>query len=187
MNRKAVVFIGGIGNHPNSIAVLLSNYIHEQLSLHDIDAAILDSEKMGIPLLNFSSGGTPKSVEAMAQQMVEADFHIWLTPLYHGSIPGVMKNSLDWLEITAKHPKPYLSDKTVGLICWGDGMQSMQGINAMDSIVKALRAWSAPYSVPMVSGDIFDKEDPKKISEFYAEKINRLVDLVVKTAIERRG
>ncbi len=98
----------------------------------------------------------------MAQMFTSADLHIWLAPLYHGSIPGVMKNCLDWLEVTANRYEPYLTDKTVGLICWADGLQAMQGINAMDAIAKSLRAWPLPFSVPIVRSALFDGNDKRK-------------------------
>ncbi|MBB2949449.1 hypothetical protein FHR29_000181 [Sphingobacterium sp. JUb56] len=37
----------------------------------------------------------------------------------------------------------------MGLVCWADGVQAMQGINTMDAIAKSLRAWPLPYSVPI--------------------------------------
>jgi hypothetical protein len=61
-----------------------------------------------------------------------------------------MKNCLDWLEVTANRYEPYLTDKTIGLVCWADGLQAMQGINAMDVIAKSLRAWHS-HSVFLLS------------------------------------
>ncbi len=78
-----------------------------------------------------------------------------------------MKNCLDWLEVTANRYEPYLTDKTVGLVCWADGLQAMQGINAMDAIAKSLRAWPLPFSVPIVRSALFDGEQPTEISELY--------------------
>ena len=50
----------------------------------------------------------------MTETFRSADLHIWLTPLYHGSMTGIMKNCLDWLEISAKETTPYLTGKVVG-------------------------------------------------------------------------
>lgn len=73
-----------------------------------------------------------------------------------------MKNCLDWLEVTANRYEPYLTDKTVGLVCWADGLQAMQGINAMDVIAKSLRAWPLPFSVPIVRSALFDGDDKRR-------------------------
>lgn len=185
MKRKAIVFVGGLGNSPTSLSGVLSNYITSQLKEKGIDATLFDVNEAGIPLLNFSSGSTPKAVEIMAQQFLEADFHVWMTPLYHGSIPGIMKNTLDWLEITSKYPTPYLTDKMVGLICWGDGMQAMQGINTMNFIAKGLRAWTVPFSIPITAGEFFTPEKENEINPFYKEKIDLLINILLKSRIER--
>ena len=64
----------------------------------------------------------------------------------------------------------------VGLVCWADGGQAMQGINAMDAVAKSLRAWTAPYSVPIQRKDLFDNEG--KISPPYEERFGRLLHLL---------
>lgn len=113
----------------------------------------------------------------------EADIHFWLAPLYHGSIPGVMKNCLDWLEVSAKKNNPYLTDKTVGLVCWADGVQAMQGINTMDAIAKSLRAWPLPYSVPISKKELFDPNISGEISQTYKDRLNLLINLATTKTI----
>lgn len=113
----------------------------------------------------------------------DADVHIWITPLYHGSMTGVMKNCLDWLQYSANMPKPYLTGKLVGLMCWADGVQAMQGINAMDSVAKALRAWTAPLSIPIQRNELFNEEG--EISDKYGKRVNMLIDLLLQSSFKR--
>ena len=47
----------------------------------------------------------------MCDLFLQSELQIWLTPLYHGGMTGMMKNCLDWLELTARLEKPYLTDK----------------------------------------------------------------------------
>ena len=58
----------------------------------------------------------PEPVKAMCDAFCKADVLVWLTPLYHGSMTGVMKNALDWLEMTSKLSNPYLTGKVVALV-----------------------------------------------------------------------
>ncbi|WP_246076914.1 hypothetical protein [Pedobacter ureilyticus] len=88
-----------------------------------------------------------------------------------------MKNCLDWLELSARETKPYLSDKTIGLICWADGAQAMQGINSMDMIAKSLRAWTIPFSVPIIKSELVDHTRVGEISAKYKAKLDLLVKL----------
>jgi arsenic resistance protein ArsH len=91
---------------------------------------------------------------------------------------GAMKNCLDWLELTAKNEKPYLTDKVVGLVCWADGGQAMQGINAMDAVAKALRAWVIPYSVPLVKNQLYTDAHRRELSVDPMHKLDRLLLLL---------
>jgi arsenic resistance protein ArsH len=90
---------------------------------------------------------------------------------------GVMKNALDWLEMTSKLSNPYLTGKVVALVCWGDGSQAMQGINAMDSVAKALRAWVLPFSVPIMKEHLYDQET-KTFTTSYKNKFDRMISLL---------
>ncbi|MDC8103462.1 NAD(P)H-dependent oxidoreductase [Chryseobacterium sp. B21-037] len=180
---KAIIFNGALERRPKSTSGILSKYFTDKLEelgiIHET-FALADS---GIPLYDITLTKTPLAVERMTQLFLGADIHFWLTPLYHGSIPGVMKNCLDWLEVTADNEQPYLTDKTVGLVCWADGLQAMQGINAMDSIAKSLRAWPLPYSVPMIRTSLFDAEN--KISPLYSDKLDRLISIATTNRIEK--
>jgi len=165
---------------------LLSNYLSEKLDEMGIENRIFNLADAGIPLFDTAMTEIPHSVEIMNQQFQEADVHFWLAPLYHGSIPGAMKNCLDWLEVSSKAPQPYLTNKNIGMICWADGIQAMQGINTMDAIAKALRAWPVPFSAPLVRSTLFEAENPTEITTTNKEKLNLLVNLATSRKMEMR-
>ena len=181
---KALIFNGAMERRPQSTPVLLSNYLSAKLQEMGIENEIFNLVDAGIPLFDTTITETPHSVQLMNQQFLDADVHFWLAPLYHGSIPGAMKNCLDWLEISSKAPLPYLTDKNIGMICWADGIQAMQGINTMDAIAKALRAWPVPFSAPLVRSTLFEVENPTEITTANKEKLNLLVNLATSRKVE---
>lgn len=183
---KAIIFNGAMERSPESTGGILSGYLAEKLREFDVQSRIFNLADSGIPLFDVSITKTPQPVELMNQMFLEADIHFWLAPLYHGSIPGAMKNCLDWLEVSAKNPSPYLTDKMVGMVCWADGLQAMQGINTMDAVAKALRAWTLPFSIPIVRDSLFEKEFPKEISPVYRDKLDLLIKLATTKKIESR-
>ncbi|MCG6189489.1 NADPH-dependent FMN reductase [Maribellus maritimus] len=183
---KALVFNGAMERKPQSTPVLLSTYLSNKLQELGIENNIFNLADAGIPLFDTVVTKIPLSVELMNQQFLEADVHFWLAPLYHGSIPGAMKNCLDWLELSSKAPQPYLTDKNIGMICWADGIQAMQGINTMDAIAKALRAWPVPFSAPLVRSTLFDAKNPTEITAANKEKLNLLVNLATSRKVELR-
>lgn len=182
---KVILFNGSLEKRPDSASGRISRYFAESFEQSGFQTEIFTLADSGIPLFDLSLTKKPLAVERMAQLFLEADIHIWLAPLYHGSIPGVMKNCLDWLEITANHYQPYLTDKTVGLVCWADGLHAMQGINTMDMVAKSLRAWTIPFSVPVIRSALFDQEDSTKISALYSDKFDKLISIATTKRIER--
>lgn len=182
---KAIIFNGSLERRSASTSGRISQYFIEELKQMGIHPEIFTLADSGIPLFDVTLTKTPMAVERMTQLFLDADIHFWLAPLYHGSIPGVMKNCLDWLEVTVGYYQPYLTDKTVGLVCWADGLQAVQGINAMDVIAKSLRAWPLPFSVPVIRSGLFDPEDPAKISPLYSDKFKKLISIAVSRKIEK--
>lgn len=180
---KAIIFNGALERRTSSTSGLLSGYLWEQLAQSGVESTIFNLADSGIPLFDITLTKPPKGVEVMNHLFREADVHFWLAPLYHGSIPGIMKNCLDWLEISARSARPYLTDKTVGLVCWADGAQAMQGINAMDAIAKSLRAWPLPFSVSISKNELFEKETPGEISGIYKHKLDLLVNIATTKTI----
>ncbi len=46
---------------------------------------------------NADDGGVPEPVAALREAAARADAALVVTPEYNGSIPGVLKNAIDWL------------------------------------------------------------------------------------------
>ena len=70
------------------------------IETHQIDAEILHLEDYDLPVFNEdleTAGKTPQGVEAISQKILAAQAVVICTPEYNGSIPGGLKNLLDWL------------------------------------------------------------------------------------------
>ncbi len=175
---KLLIFNGApdssVSGISNKIVSFFSNYFKEK----NIEISIYNLAENKLPLLEIPFGEVPDNVREMTEIFTQSDVQIWLSPLYHGAIPGSMKNCLDWLELTAKNQKPYLTNQIVGLICWADGVQAMQGINNMDAIAKALRAWVLPYSVPILRKDLLIDN---KINPIYEQRFSLMANLIAES------
>lgn len=82
-------------------------------------------------------------------QLVEAvraaDGLLIAAPGYHGTISGLVKNALDYLEDLSQDARPYLDGRAVGLIATAYGDQAtMSTLITMRAIVHALRGWPTP-------------------------------------------
>lgn len=115
----------------------------------------------------------PDFVRRLCEAVYEADGLLWSSPLYHGTISGVFKNALDWLELLGDRQPAYLTDKVVGLISTAGGTQGLQAINTMEFVVRALRGWSVPLVIPIAQAwRVFDDKgnasDPKIIEQLHS-------------------
>ncbi len=181
---KAILFNGSIDSRAHAIGNTLTNYFSEKLQEQTIEVDVFNMGKAAIPLLDTQQiKNPPRNVLEMCRRFQEADIHFWLAPLYHGSIPGAMKNCLDWLEVTAQTEQPYLTDRTIGMVCWADGSQAVHGINTMNNIAHALRAWTLPYTVP-ISTQFLLESNKTEIVSFYKNKLDRLLKLGISRRID---
>lgn len=181
---KALIFNGALDRRENATSERLSRYLMAKLERIGVSSEVFRIVDSGIPLFDTTLNKIPNAVERMNLMFREADVHIWLSPLYHGSMTGVMKNCLDWMECSAKLPKPYLTGKIVGLVCWADGVQAMQGINAMESVAKALRAWTLPFNVPIQRNDLFDEHEG--VDQKYDQRFDLFLNLLTEGPSSRR-
>lgn len=99
----------------------------------------------------------PEVAEFLAS-LREADGLIIASPGYHGSVSGLVKNALDYLEETSRDPRVYLDGMPVGLIATAYGWQATGStLAALRSIVHALRGWPTPLGAAInCSGRLFE-------------------------------
>ncbi len=175
---NVLLFNGCSDDRPETTGRKISAYLHQQLADKGYTVTQVNVADAHIPFFELRQPHPVAAVEEMCEAFLQADLQDWLTPLYHGGMTGAMKNCLDWLELTAKNEKPYLTDKVVGLVSWADGGQAMQGINAMDAVAKALRAWVIPYSVPLVKNQLYTDAHRRELSPEHTRKLDRLLALL---------
>ncbi|HRC54512.1 MAG TPA: NADPH-dependent FMN reductase, partial [Kofleriaceae bacterium] len=84
------------------------------------DAALVMFERLGeIPPFNSDVEGDPEPVAALKEALRAAEGVVIATPEYNYSVPGVLKNALDW----ASRPQPSpLRGKPVGIVGCSVGM-----------------------------------------------------------------
>ncbi|RJF90592.1 NADPH-dependent FMN reductase [Sphingomonas cavernae] len=87
----------------------------------------------------------PDNGADLVEAVRAADGVLIAAPGYHGSISGLVKNALDYLEDLADDGRPYLDGRAVGLIATAYGDQAtMSTMQTLRSIVHALRGWPTP-------------------------------------------
>jgi len=143
MKRPLIVGIGGTPN-PNSSTVQALELALRAAEEANARTRLIDGRylmKLPLYLAEGSAGAGQELVEAVRA----ADGIIIASPGYHGTISGAVKNAIDYIEETAKDPRPYFDGLPVGLIVTAFGWQATGSTLAtMRSIVHALRGWPTP-------------------------------------------
>ncbi|MCT2559615.1 NAD(P)H-dependent oxidoreductase [Tsuneonella sp. YG55] len=139
-----IVAVGGTVNPGNSTeqALRLAASTAEEAGA---DVTVFGSEYLrALPHYRGEGYGIKDGAE-FVEAVRQADGVIVSAPGYHGSISGLVKNALDYLEDLAKDERPYLDGRAIGLIATAYGDQaSMSTLQTLRSVVHALRGWPTP-------------------------------------------
>ncbi len=115
--------------------------------VHTIVGAALD-----LPTYGTRSAHAHRGARELVDALRAADGLLLSTPCYHGSISGMLKNALDYVEELRDDERPYLDGVPVGCIAVAGGWQAAAStLQAMRSIVHALRGWPTPLGAAINS------------------------------------
>jgi FMN reductase len=96
---------------------------------------------------------TPKAAQ-LVSALRDADAVVVASPGYHGSVSGLIKNALDYIEDLRDDPRVYLDNAPWGCITCAYGWQAAVGtLSHLRNIGHALRAWPTPLGVAINSAD----------------------------------
>lgn len=81
-----------------------------------------------------------------------ADAVVISSPGYHGTVSGLVKNALDYLEELRGDDRPYLDGRAVGLIAVARGWQAaVSTLSTLRQVAHALRGWPTPLGLAINS------------------------------------
>jgi FMN reductase len=124
----------------------------------------------------------------LVQALREADGVVLVSPGYHGTVSGLVKNALDYVEDLRADPRPYLDGRAVGCVAMAMGWQAaVTTLTALRSIVHALRGWPTPLGAAVNSAEVsFD--DHGAPSDLAVDRTLRTIgEQVAQFAVEHRA
>ncbi|WP_242140465.1 NADPH-dependent FMN reductase [Sphingomonas sp. TREG-RG-20F-R18-01] len=140
-----IVGIGGTTSRDSSTESAI-NVALTAARTHGARTRLFGSEILST-LPHYAPGAVDRS--STARELVDAvraaDGLIFASPGYHGSVSGLVKNGIDYIEETASDARTYLDGLPVGLIVTAYGWQAIGSTLAtLRSIVHGLRGWPTP-------------------------------------------
>lgn len=144
-----IVGIGGSLDRTSSALTVLKYTLAESV-LAGCKTSLFDVSKMNLPIFNpklsIKRGG--RVLAKFLDEVSSADGFIFASPEYHGSVSGLFKNTIDYLEFLADAEPPYLSGKPIGAIATGGGEISASiTLHNMVNIIHSLRGISVSTNV----------------------------------------
>ena len=141
--------------------------------------AIFPASIEGIPLYNAdleSSQGIPGAVAELKNLIIPADGLLIATPEYNNSVPGVLKNAIDWLSRPTEDIPKVFGRKPVAIIgASPGGFGTVSAQSAWLPVFRTLRAkpfWGERLMVSRAggtvneAGDISDETTLRRLEEF---------------------
>lgn len=165
-----VKIVGIAGSlRPGSYSQKALQVAARRLTALGAEVEILDLQSLDLPFCNGGDEypGYP-DVERLRQAVREADGLVLVTPEYHGSVSGVLKNTLDLMGFKE------FSDKVTGLISVLGGQTNNNALNDLRTMMRWVHAWTIPEQVAIgqawqafnEAGELVDPALSKRLDAF---------------------
>lgn len=152
-----IIGLGGT-SAARSSSMFALRAVLDAASAEGAEVELLELGRLGLPMYEHGIPAPP-SVERYLATMDSAHALVWSSPLYHGTVSGLFKNAIDWLELLSERDPAYLHDKPVGLVAVAAGGHALQAVTAMEHMVRSLRGWTVPYVVAINhAAEAFDRD-----------------------------
>lgn len=134
----------------------------------------------GIPLYDGdveAAQGIPEAVTALREAIRAADALLIGTPEYNNSMPGVLKNGLDWLSRPSGEGAKLFGGKPTALVgATPGGLGTVQSQDALLSVLRAFGSdfWMAGRLMVSKAGTAFDA-DGRLVDDKLREQLERFM------------
>lgn len=167
---------------PNSYSALALKQAIVRLEALGVEVEELDIRTMNLP---FCNGGDDYSdypdVERLQAAFKAADGMILVTPEYHGSVSGSLKNALDLMSFE------HLDGKVAGCISVLGGQSNNNALNHLRLILRWVHAWVIPEQIAIGQGWNAFEADGKLKDEKLAQRFDRFAESLADNTRKLRG
>ncbi len=155
------------------------------IELHPENMNIEIFDITDIPLYNedVHAIGEPEAVKIFKNKIAESDGLLIVTPEYNYSIPGVLKNAIDWASRPAAESP--LSGKPLAIMGAGGRMGTVRAQSHLRQVAvfTNMLALNKPEVLVSIAGEKFDK-DGKLTDERTRTQVKNLLDAFIKWIIQ---
>ncbi len=179
--KPFIVGLGGTGSATGSTERVLRHALNAAENA-GAETAFFDGKALDMPMYSWGGARTEQAA-ALIAALRRADGIIIASPGYHGTVSGLIKNALDYVEDMSKDERVYFEGRAVGLIAVAAGWQATGSTLAtLRSITHALRGWPTPMAVAINSAQPVFGDDGELNDQAVATQLGVLAGQVVEFA-----
>lgn len=149
--RPLIVGLGGTTKR-NSSSEKTLRHLLTRCEAAGADIMMFDGPALDLPMYAPEISERTEKAQALIAGLRKADGIVIASPGYHGTVSGLIKNALDYVQDMAADERVYFEGRAVGLIAVAAGWQATGSTLAtLRSITHALRGWPTPMAVTVNS------------------------------------
>ncbi len=128
----------------------VARWCARQCAQQGADARVFTGAELQFPFYRpglSEQDGEDGEIGGFVRALGRADGLVLVSPTYHGTVSGLLKNALDYANDLVA-PRAFLEGVPVGCVAVGAGAQGMAStLTTLRTIGHALRAWPTPLGV----------------------------------------
>jgi FMN reductase len=174
VNSPYIVAVGGT-LRPGSSTEKAMQHVLNAADRAGARTRLISGPALQLPMYEPETPERTDAARDLVAQLALADGIILGSPGYHGSISGLIKNALDYVEDLRGDPRPYLSGRAVGCIATAGGWPgAVNTLGALRDIVHALRGWPTPLGAAINTSErVFDD-----VGQCVVPRVAQMLDLI---------
>ena len=182
MGEPSIKILGLAGEYrASSKSGMLVNQALSIAAERGAEVVFWDLAKQPLPLVGEEGCWSHPNVKAFQALLESCDAFFLSSPEYHGTMSGVMKNTMDWMY--DKH----VGGKAFGLMSTLGGVTNANTLNHMRIALRWLHGWPVPEQLAVGhTKEAFD-EDGKLVDEQLEQRLTALVESVLTASKKLRA
>ena len=179
------IHVVGIGGSVDAGSQSERALVAVQAAVHELGGQMQLFTGNDLDLPPYHSGASlPAAANGYVNAVRNADAVVISSPGYHGTVSGLVKNALDYLEELRSDPRPYLDGRPVALLGVARGWQaSVATLATLRQITHALRGWPTPLGLAINSGVTTFDENGSTADLPTASAVRMMADQLVDFAV----
>jgi NAD(P)H-dependent FMN reductase len=178
MNNKINILAIAGAVREDSQTAKLAQVSKKYFRKEDVGYMVFDLRENPLPMYDAKESIKNSNVQRLLTLAKEADGLVFISPEYHGSMSGALKNAIDWLDYL--EDIDFLHGKVVGIMGGGGSFGNSGATAQLMMATRALHAWLMPdviINVPKIRKALGDDD---LLDENYKTRMTKFANNLIK-------